>query len=176
MPAKQNTAAARDSEEGLCVAGCRAGGCDDGQLCDTAAGVCERDLRCESDAGCRPAEYCAFASDAPTEGEIGQCTGGCRIPGDDGNLITETIESDAMAVLCPPDDGGPTKCSPSTRDCVRVIVCCSADQTCTEELPDSDSCEAQLPAPGDAIGLDPMTRVDLRGCWGTQTVYAALRT
>ncbi|MEE2788904.1 MAG: hypothetical protein VX589_16325, partial [Myxococcota bacterium] len=100
--AEQFCRGATDGENGLCVAGCREDGCGAGLVCDTETGVCNRDLRCEDDAGCRPLEYCADAE----EGTMGTCEMGCRTPNDMGQIITQTTEDGVVAVLCPPDEEG----------------------------------------------------------------------
>ena len=48
---------ATDDSEGFCVAGCREGGCEEGQLCDSTSRICVRDKSCADNSGCRGVVY-----------------------------------------------------------------------------------------------------------------------
>ena len=106
-----------DSNNGdrLCAYGCREGGCEAGQVCETEGRICIRDIRCETDDECFGGEYCGD----------GECQEGCRL----GN-----------ADDCPRNENGePRACDPETHTCVIQVVCCDALDQCSLELPDNCS-------------------------------------
>lgn len=95
----------------ICAFGCREGGCAIGLMCDLDERICVRDPSCETNDDCEPGEYCDDAL----------CQPGCRL--DDPEA-------------CPRNQNGePRACDPETRTCAVQVVCCSADDACSLELP-----------------------------------------
>ncbi len=104
--------------EGICNQGCRQGGCPEGQFCDLTAEprVCV-DEPCEGDAECPAGTYC----------KDGGCEEGCRTDPD----------------TCQPTENGQvTECDPDSRECVALLPCCSADNTCSEVR--EDACDGTV--------------------------------
>ncbi len=103
-----------DGAAGICVTGCRPGGCDDGQICDDETRICIRDVSCSANSDCRAIEYCD---------STGVCIQGCRTGDEDE---------------CPRDDtGAPMGCDPATHECTRLVVCCGDDEarSCSTTFP-----------------------------------------
>ena len=98
------------SGRGECAPGCRDDdSCASGQVCNTETRVCGLPP-CNSDADC-PDEgtYCA---------EDGDCLEGCRLEPDNCQPN--------------PENGRFTECDETQRTCVDVVVCCEANDTCSE--------------------------------------------
>ncbi len=119
-PAEQYCPMAVGGEPAICVPGCREGGCPIGERCNTEAEprFCERDPSCAEDSECFPGEYCDGA----------ECQPGCRL--DDPEACPRTM------------NGEPRACDPDTRECAVQVVCCSADDSCSLELP--TACDAPI--------------------------------
>lgn len=154
-----------EGTDNSCRPGCREGGCEEGRLCDLDTRVCVRDESCEADEDCYFGEYC----------ESGTCADGCRV--DDPEA-------------CPRDeDGLPRACDAESRECVRQVVCCDADNGCALAFADAcgdiiedrrdcsgdaNPCEGRCAMDSDCANLDycnpetlrcePGCRVDGRGC------------
>jgi len=132
----------------VCVSGCLARGCDDGDECDEETGRCAAscDPPCENGTRCDP-----------DTGECERAPAPCRDvdcpPGescDDDGLCAPTT-GPCEDVSCPPGEAcGPDgRCAPSTPDCRRDG--CPGEQVCD---PDTGRCEAPEPEPDGALGSD----------------------
>lgn len=126
--------------DGACVPGCRdATGCAEGEDC--VEGVCTP-VGCDGDAACPPDAWCDTAA--------GECRPGCRLdePCPDG------AEGEARG------------CDPTTRMCVALVPCCTAEGDCMPALPgtcDGGSCNEQG-CPGAQICGDDGACVEPAAC------------
>ena len=123
------------SGRGECTVGCRDDeSCAVGEVCDPDTRDC-RLAPCETDADCRDATtYCA---------DNGDCLPGCRQDPDN-------CEPN-------PENGRFTSCDSDTRTCLDIVVCCGADDSCSEVR--DGACDGQALIGAQACAQDPCGEV-----------------